>query len=112
MAGMEELAKSVFLAALDHAPDLWSALLDESCHGNAELRERVQQLLDAHQALGKIDGQRAGAQPEPTVVPICHGPGTLIGPYKLLQQLGEGGFGLVYMAEQEKPVRRRVAIKV
>ena len=44
--------------------------------------------------------------------PITEGPGTCIGPYKLLQQIGEGGMGIVYMAEQEKPVRRRVALKI
>ncbi len=44
--------------------------------------------------------------------PIIEGPGTSIGPYKLLQEIGEGGMGVVYMAEQEKPVRRRVALKI
>jgi len=44
--------------------------------------------------------------------PITEGPGTRIGPYKLLQEIGEGGMGVVYMAEQEKPVRRRVALKI
>src|SRR5262249_27581698 len=43
--------------------------------------------------------------------PLTEGPGTRIGPYKLLQQIGEGGFGVVYMAEQEKPIRRRGALK-
>ena len=43
---------------------------------------------------------------------ITEGPGTRIGPYKLLQPIGEGGMGVVYMAEQEKPIRRRVALKV
>ncbi|HMC10566.1 MAG TPA: serine/threonine-protein kinase, partial [Pirellulaceae bacterium] len=44
--------------------------------------------------------------------PITEGPGTVIGPYKLLQQIGEGGFGVVYMAEQQRPVRRKVALKI
>src|SRR4029077_9350316 len=44
--------------------------------------------------------------------PITDGPGTVIGPYKLLQQIGEGGFGVVYMAEQQHPVRRMVALKI
>ncbi len=44
--------------------------------------------------------------------PITEGPGSRIGPYKLLQKIGEGGMGTVYMAEQEKPVRRRVALKI
>src|SRR5262249_23585047 len=45
-------------------------------------------------------------------IPLTEGPGTKIGPYKLLQQIGEGGFGVVYMAEQEKPVFRKVALKI
>ena len=44
--------------------------------------------------------------------PILEGPGSRIGPYRLLQEIGEGGMGVVYMAEQEKPVRRRVALKI
>jgi serine/threonine protein kinase len=54
------------------------------------------------------------ARPEPTGAyrPPGEGIGTRIGPYKLLQQIGEGGFGAVYMAEQDKPVHRRVAIKI
>src|SRR6516162_7946879 len=43
---------------------------------------------------------------------ITEGPGTRIGPYKLLQPIGEGGMGAVYMAEQEKPIRRKVALKI
>src|SRR5207302_114969 len=43
---------------------------------------------------------------------LSEGPGTQIGPYKLLEQIGEGGFGLVFMAEQERPVRRKVALKI
>src|SRR5262249_37266498 len=44
--------------------------------------------------------------------PLAEGPGAVIGPYRLLEQVGEGGFGVVFMAEQEHPVRRRVALKV
>src|SRR5262249_41265982 len=44
--------------------------------------------------------------------PLAEGPGTVIGPYKLLEQIGEGGMGVVYMAEQTKPVRRKVALKI
>lgn len=44
--------------------------------------------------------------------PISEGPGSVVGPYKLLQQLGEAGMGVVYMSEQEKPVRRKVALKI
>ena len=54
----------------------------------------------------------AGPSPAPVSRPVAEGPGCRIGPYKLLQQIGEGGMGTVYMAEQERPVRRRVALKV
>ena len=54
-----------------------------------------------------------GAAPvAPSRPPIGEGPGTLIGPYKLLEQIGEGGFGVVFMAEQQQPVRRKVALKI
>ncbi len=57
------------------------------------------------------DPSRAAGSPIP-VPPLAEGPGTMIGPYKLLQKIGEGGMGAVFMAEQERPVRRKVALKV
>jgi len=59
MTANEEQAKSLFLAALECAPERWPALLDDGCRGNAELRARVEQLLYAHQALGEIGGEAA-----------------------------------------------------
>jgi eukaryotic-like serine/threonine-protein kinase len=112
MTANEEQAKSLFLAALECAPERWPALLDDRCRGNAELRARVEQLLYAHRAMGEIGGHEADDQGEATLLPIREEPGALVGPYKLLQLIGEGGFGLVYMAEQEKPIRRRVALKI
>ncbi|MGD9632352.1 MAG: serine/threonine protein kinase [Pirellulales bacterium] len=85
--------------------------VERACHGNAALRERVAALLAAHDAAEDFlplpdDGQ-------PTEVQILsERPGSTIGRYKLLEQIGEGGFGVVFMAEQERPVRRRVALKV
>ncbi len=81
------------------------AYLDGACGDDGDLRERVELLLEAHD--GAADFLDA-----PAVTRTTEGPGSLIGPYKLLQEIGEGGMGVVYMAEQESPVRRKVALKV
>ncbi len=88
-----------------------------ACGPNRELRRRVDQLLAAFHEARELDflksGQRSQEIPTVGADPPCHeGPGTLIGRYKLLQVIGEGGMGVVYLAEQEEPVRRRVALKV
>jgi serine/threonine protein kinase/WD40 repeat protein len=87
-----------------------SAYLDGACGGDADLRDRVEALLSAADDAGEFLEQPATASAEP--VRADEGPGTVIGRYKLLQKVGEGGFGTVYMAEQERPVRRRVALKI
>jgi serine/threonine-protein kinase len=113
MTAIEEHARSLFLAALGQAPDQWPAFLEGACVDHAELRARVEQLLQAHQALGSIHGGAAAAGPAAiTDEPPREGPGTMLGPYKLLEQIGEGGFGVVFLAEQHQPVRRKVALKV
>ena len=100
-----------------------AAYLDEACAGDAALRERVEELLKAgEEAEGFLQEPAPGAQrPEnssaaPASQQDMAAPGERaggrIGRYKLLQQIGEGGCGVVYMAEQEEPVRRRVALKV
>jgi serine/threonine protein kinase len=111
MTAIEDQARSIFLAALERSADQWPAFLAEACGEVAEVRERVDQLLRAHQAMGSIHGggDRLAAT---TDDPIRERPGTVIGPYKLLEQIGEGGFGVVFMAEQQQPVRRKVALKV
>ena len=60
----------------------------------------------------RCDRRRSGDAPAGALPPLVEGPGSQIGPYRLLQQIGEGGMGAVFMAEQERPVRRRVALKV
>ena len=89
------------------------AYLEQVCGGNAELRRRVDLLLDAHEkASGFLDSpDRLFAQTK-LESRIAEGPGSIIGPYKLLQQIGEGGMGTVYMAEQTQPVQRKVAVKL
>jgi serine/threonine-protein kinase len=70
-------------------------------------KNEIQKLLEVHQAFGADDGQPARTIPLATV-----GIGTMIGRYQLLQEIGVGGFGVVYMAEQSEPVRRKVAVKI
>src|SRR2546426_743680 len=103
--------RSIFLGAVENHPsDQWAAFLDEACGADQTLRQRVEVLLRAHeQANSLLDAPVAGLRgPEP----VREGPGTVIGAYKLLEQIGEGGFGVVFMAEQLEPIRRKVALKV
>jgi eukaryotic-like serine/threonine-protein kinase len=87
-----------------------AAYLREACGDNAALRQRVEDLLRAIGGAGAGDSTQG---PEGTAVaPIIERPGDRIGRYKLLEKIGEGGCGVVYVAEQEQPVRRRVALKV
>src|SRR5262249_20650453 len=88
----------------------WPELLDRACQGDPELREQVQRLLDGHGRANVMNQPAAGVLP--TLRPEAELIGRHIGPYKLLQQIGEGGMGTVYMAEQTEPVRRRVALKI
>jgi serine/threonine protein kinase/dienelactone hydrolase len=111
--------ETIFHAALQLAPDKRAAYLALACQGDDALRSRIQILLEAQveadpffrkEPLRVALGE--GPADQATVVTITEKPGDRIGRYKLLQQIGEGGCGVVYMAEQEEPVRRRVALKV
>jgi WD40 repeat protein/serine/threonine protein kinase len=104
---------SIFLEALQKpAPADRAAYLDEACAGDAELRRSVEMLLKAHAKAGDFLS-KTPADVGPTIDhPLAERPGTVIGPYKLLQQIGEGGMGTVFMAEQTHPVHRKVALKV
>ncbi|MCL4788386.1 MAG: serine/threonine protein kinase, partial [Verrucomicrobia bacterium] len=106
----------VLNAALELSPAERAAYLDQACAGDAALRRRVEDLLHAHeQAESFLETPSAGLDFKRTVrvdIPLTEKPGDRIGRYKLLQQIGEGGCGIVYMAEQEEPVRRRVALKI
>ena len=86
--------------------------LDRACVGDASFRAQVESLLAAHDhpdSLLEVPVCNATIEMTPRMTEV---PGTVIGPYKLLEQIGEGGFGVVFMAEQQQPVRRRVALKV
>jgi serine/threonine protein kinase/tetratricopeptide (TPR) repeat protein len=100
------------MAALKLAPDQWDACLVERCGSDDDLRGRVRNLLDAHCEAGSFL-QLAEADPGRTTdEPITERPGAVVGSYKLLEQIGEGGFGVVFVAEQQEPVRRKVALKL
>src|SRR5712671_6797151 len=103
----------LFAAAIELPVAERAAYLDRACSGDPDLRQRVEGLLKEHDHLGDFPEKRpskGAAQGVPRA--IGEKPGDRIGHYKLLQQIGEGGYGVVYMAEQEAPVRRRVALKI
>jgi eukaryotic-like serine/threonine-protein kinase len=90
-----------------------SAFLSKACAANPGLRTEVEDLLKAIGDAGEFMNAPAALASRTTpFAPLVEKPGTKIGPYKLLQQIGEGGMGVVYMAEQEEPVRRKVALKI
>src|SRR5262245_46125979 len=106
-------AEDIFLAALDKQtlPER-KAYLDGACGNDTALRAQVEALLRSDQDAGSfLDGPLFVAPPT-LDQPVAERAGSHIGPYKFLQQIGEGGFGVVFMAEQVEPVRRRVALKV
>jgi serine/threonine protein kinase len=106
--------KSIFVAAMALADaSQRAAYLQEACAGHPELLGRLHELLCAHdEAQGPLDRRPAALGVAAVAPSFCDGPGTVIGPYRLLEQIGEGGFGVVFMAEQQQPMRRQVAVKV
>src|SRR4051794_39480052 len=109
--------KELFLAALEKEDaGQRAAYLTGACGGDDGLRRPVEALLRRHELAGRFletpaapPGASAGPKPaenpaEMTTAAAAQGPGTVIGPYKLLQQIGEGGMGTVWMAEQTEPV--------
>src|SRR5260370_39628120 len=114
----------IFSAALELPSSQRGAYLDEACADDPALRLRLGTLLRFHEeAITFLENKAPGAQESPmgaevpgATIRITGAPsekaGDHIGRYKLLQQIGEGGCGVVYMAEQAQPVRRRVALKI
>ncbi len=109
--------RNAFCKALECAS--WqerAAYIDRVCGEDSVRRARLEQLLRAHSNAGDfLCGATHDASLEQGLRPqtiITEGPGALIDRYKLLQHIGEGGFGIVYMAEQKEPVKRRVALKI
>jgi WD40 repeat protein/serine/threonine protein kinase len=130
MTNAERHLMTLFAEALDFtAPPERAAYLDRACGKDQALRQQLEALLEAHaqvgcfldkqaaaagstaSAAGKEIAEAAGSR---TALPRAgtEGPGTQIGPYKLLEQIGEGGMGAVWMAQQTEPVKRLVAVKL
>jgi tetratricopeptide (TPR) repeat protein len=103
-----EKVKALFHEAAALPADERVALFDRACAGDERLRAEVEALLASHEELKALEPEtvtQGGGAP-------TEGAGSVVGRYKLLQPIGEGGFGTVYMAEQQQPVRRRVALKI
>jgi eukaryotic-like serine/threonine-protein kinase len=124
MAGQSDREREIFNSALERAtPAERAAYLDGACGEDVGMRSRLGALLAAHDMAGgflpmdsptqqpDLDTRTPGNAAR-ILIPIEEQPGNKIGPYKLREKVGEGGCGAVYVAEQEQPVRRRVALKV
>src|SRR6476469_4122615 len=113
MTESKDRAQSLFLNALEIPTQRErTAYVDDQCGADPQLRKEVEELLDHARRLGPfLEGHEGGIDGT-----IAHSnseqPGTVIGPYKLLQQIGEGGMGVVFMAEQTEPIPRTVALKI
>ena len=115
MSDAHQREAAIFDAAIELPPGQRTAYLDQACGGDAALRRRIESLLQADQSRCEFldpPGESDLRPPPQATAPLTEKPGEMIGRYKLLQQIGEGGCGVVYMAEQAKPVRRRVALKI
>ena len=126
-----ERLRRIFDLAMEAAVEQRAAVLSRECGGDAELRARIEAMLRAaeddrflssptanlvapssHDVQATLDTPSSDGDAATVVLRQAEAPGTRIGPYKILQQIGEGGFGSVFMAEQEKPVQRKVALKI
>jgi serine/threonine protein kinase/Tfp pilus assembly protein PilF len=114
MSASVQREQAIFVSAVGQVPpEQWEAYARAACAGDEALLARVRQLLRAHAEAGSFLDDPAPDLPATAEEPaVTERPGTLVGPYKLLEQIGEGGFGVVFMAEQAQPLRRKVALKV
>jgi tetratricopeptide (TPR) repeat protein len=112
MPGLDE--EAIFHAARQiRTPEGRRQYLAQCCGDDTALQARLEALLRVHdEEQSFLQSPVAELRATVDVLPVREGPGTVLGPYKLLEQIGEGGFGTVFLAEQQQPVRRQVALKV
>ncbi len=110
---MKSTEESIFEQAIQLGSAHECAIfLDKACASQPALRQEIESLLKAYAKGTFLEAPASALAPTLLVAMTSERPGSLIGRYKLLEQIGEGGMGVVYMAEQTEPVRRRVALKV
>src|SRR5258708_2535683 len=112
MAEIRPDMEAIFFASRSMEAGDRAAYLDRVCGDDAKLLQRLEHFLSAQAELGSFLESPAAPAKATVDKPTCESPGTVIGLYKVLQQIGEGGMGTVYMAEQTQPVQRKVALKV
>ena len=100
------------LARRIESPEARADYVDQACGANSQLKSRIAELLMTYDREQSFLEHPPEELAPTTAQSISENPGDVIGPYKLLQQIGEGGFGVVYMAEQSRPVQRKVALKI
>jgi hypothetical protein len=116
MPSPQKHEEALFALALEKPVDKRPAFLDATCEGDPVLRQRLEALLAAHDEPDELSPPDAPAAVATMKIEFADAPdeavGQTLGRYKLLEQIGEGGCGMVYVAEQKEPVRRKVALKV
>src|SRR5262245_23262656 len=117
-------ARELFLHAVGELPpEQWDGYVAEACGEDAELARQTGRLLQVHReaggflerliiAVGDTRLFDPASDGGTSTIPPAEDAGTVVGPYELLEKIGEGGFGVVFMAEQQHPMRRKVALKV